>query len=142
MVTMSISITVKMEKTSKLSAFILKSITEALERSAIRIKKELQYLSPVDKGGLRGSFQANVYGTGIRISWDAPYAKYVDAGTPPHIIRPRSKKALSFRGQVYKMVKHPGQAPQNFSTLTGLAAIEIIKQELPTALSANLNMVI
>ena len=39
-----------------------------------------------------------------------PYAIYLEFGTPPHIIRPRTKKALFWKGARHpvKMVRHPG----------------------------------
>ena len=39
-----------------------------------------------------------------------PYAYFLEFGTPPHEIRPRFKKALSWRGALHpvKRVRHPG----------------------------------
>lgn len=41
----------------------------------------------------------------------APQALFLEEGTPPHIIRPRSKKALWWEGLAHPVsfVRHPGQ---------------------------------
>jgi len=38
------------------------------------------------------------------------YGKTLEEGSPPHIIRPKNKKALFWRGAKHpvKMVRHPG----------------------------------
>lgn len=52
------------------------------------------------------------------VSADAPYAAFVHQGTQPHVIRPRTKKALRFtmdgREVFAKSVNHPGTRPRPF----------------------------
>ena len=72
--------------------------------------------SPVDKGGLRKSIKVVSQGNTFYISM-IDYALYVEFGTPPHIIRPKNKKALHWGGKngpVVKLVHHPGTKPQPF----------------------------
>lgn len=74
--------------------------------------------SPVDKGVMRASHEMTMRArrtsvTG-RITVRAKYAHFVHDGTRPHVIRPKSKKALKFlwRGKgkvvVLRQVNHPG----------------------------------
>lgn len=48
----------------------------------------------------------------------APHARYVDEGTPPHLIRPRSARVLRFEadgGVVFaRRVQHPGTRPTHW----------------------------
>lgn len=78
-------------------------------------------LSPVDTGHLRNSITYRKVQYGYEISMPY-YSLYLEYGTPPHIIRPKDKKALSWTegkgggGQRYfaKVVHHPGTRPQPF----------------------------
>ena len=88
----------------------------------------LKQRCPVDNGELRASIKGMRTFNGAEISM-LDYAKYVEYGTPPHIIRPNKRKALKFepgrkqrlesgRGskrEVFaKEVRHPGTRPQPF----------------------------
>lgn len=80
-------------------------------------------LAPVDTGRLRSSGKI-VYSSffGFRpkatIIFDVDYAAFVNDGTRPHIIRPRTAKALRFTvgGRVVyaKVVNHPGTRAKPF----------------------------
>lgn len=78
---------------------------------------ELSRAAPVDKGTLRQSIKAVPKGNTIHISM-VDYAFYVEFGTPPHIIRPKNKKALHWKSggkDIFaKIVRHPGTRPQPF----------------------------
>ena len=69
------------------------------------------------------------------------YGKYVEFGSPPHIIKPKNKKALKFKvGKATKKgkdivfakeVKHPGTRPNPFVRNTIQNKLtKIIKEEL------------
>ena|SRR5690625_5053246 len=81
--------------------------------------------SPVDSGMLRNSHVAEP----IKVSGDKvtteisveggakqDYAMYVHEGTKPHVIKPRRKKALSWKGPEGRVfataVNHPGTEPR------------------------------
>jgi len=77
---------------------------------------------PVRTAILQGSIQmrpATIRGgivTGLWGSFQVNYALYVHEGTRPHIIRPRTKKALFWKGAAHpvKLVHHPGTKPNRF----------------------------
>lgn len=80
-------------------------------------------LAPVDTGRLRASGKISYSSfLGFRpkatIVFDVDYARHVNDGTGPHIIRPRNAKALRFvvGGQVVyaKVVHHPGTRANPF----------------------------
>ena len=52
------------------------------------------------------------------IGSDVDYARYVNDGTSPHVIRPKTKQALRFKvgGRVVyaRVVNHPGTRPNPF----------------------------
>lgn len=62
----------------------------------------------------RQALHAGVKGRGrdltLYLSHGVKYGKYLEEGTPPHIIRPKNKKALYWRGAAHpvKKVNHPG----------------------------------
>jgi hypothetical protein len=62
----------------------------------------------------RQSLHAGVEGRGreltLYLSHGVKYGKYLEKGIPPHVIRPKNKKALYWRGAAHpvKKVRHPG----------------------------------
>ena len=81
-------------------------------------------------GALRKSIVGRVvrrdaHGTSGTIEATAPHAGYVEAGTEPHVIRPRSARALRWEegGEAHfaRVVRHPGTRARPFM---GPAAIK------------------
>jgi len=109
----------------------MEEIQELLEKAifdiARRLQNELILTCPVDTGRLRNSIKVIPQGKGLLI-WMVNYGKFVEFGSPPHIIEPESKKALKFEiGKVRRLekggskeivfakkVKHPGTRPNPF----------------------------
>jgi hypothetical protein len=96
-----------------------------LQRRANRVEIAAKRLCSERTGRLRRTIRQetgrNQHGQYIHVvAGDAttPYLGYVLYGTDPHIIRPRTKKALRFtvHGRVVfaKVVHHPGNAGRNF----------------------------
>lgn len=62
----------------------------------------------------RQALHSGVEGRGreltIYLSHGVKYGKQLEEGTPPHVIRPKNKKALYWRGAAHpvKKVNHPG----------------------------------
>ena len=94
-----------------------------LETAARQVMNRAKVLAPVDTGRLRASIRIesrrlltlrSVYTIGSDVS----YAAYVNDGTRPHTIRPRTAKALRFvvGGRVVyaKVVHHPGTRARPF----------------------------
>ncbi len=108
------------------------AIERALPRIAIRLQNELIIAAPVDTGRLRNSIRVEARGN-VLIITIVDYAFYVEFGTPPHLIKPKDKKALKFKvggGEVFaKVVRHPGTRPNPFIRNTIRNKIGKIVQE-------------
>lgn len=95
---------------------------QVLIQSANHILAEMEARVPVDKGVLRGSLGVRVNTNSVTIGPNinvAPYAGYVEFGTKPHDIRPKSPGgvlAFKINGvQIFaKVVHHPGTRAQPF----------------------------
>lgn len=96
-----------------------------VQKAQRQVLNQAKVNSPVDTGQLRASHKAEpvtVSGMTVRASISATgaagqeYALAVHEGTGPHIIRPRRKKVLSWKGpegRVFaKQVHHPGTKPR------------------------------
>lgn len=96
---------------------IQEQIEKALPGIARRMQNELMIAAPVDTGRLKNSIKVNSTGDGLIISM-VDYGKFVEFGTPPHVISPTEKEALKFKiGKeelIRKKVKHPGTRPNPF----------------------------
>ena len=102
-----------------------------LDLMADMIVGQITTHTPVDTGNLKSNTDwRKLRRLARRIFNNTDYALAVEFGTPPHTIRPKTKKALAFtltlsNGQVkrviVKSVQHPGTPPQPFFR-TGLTA--------------------
>lgn len=90
-------------------------------------------------GRLRSGIVARfVRGSESSVTWQilsrAPYSKFVEQGTRPHVILPRNAKALRFviNGQVIfaKKVNHPGSRPYPFMGPALMKAERVLYREL------------
>ena len=92
-------------------------LSRAIPRIARRMQNELVLASPVNTGRLRNSIKVESTNKGIVITI-VDYAMFVEFGTPPHLIKPKNKKSLKFKGDAgdvfAKEVKHPGTRPNPF----------------------------
>ena len=96
---------------------------KALRKRAPQVLNRAKILAPVDTGRLRASGKIQYSGLftfrpKATVFFDVDYARYVNDGTRPHIIRPKNAKALRFRvgGQIVyaKVVHHPGTRANPF----------------------------
>lgn len=91
------------------------------------LRTELVLVCPVDTGILRNSINVSPTEKGLMITM-VEYGKYVEFGSNPRVIRPRSKKALKFKADgdfvIVKKIMHPGTRPTYFVRNT-------IKDKLP-----------
>jgi hypothetical protein len=94
-----------------------------LDAAARQVLNRAKILAPVDTGRLRASIRIEsrrtlTLRTIYTIGSDVFYAPYVNDGTRPHQIRPKTKKALKFRvgGRTVfaAVVNHPGTRPNPF----------------------------
>ena len=85
---------------------------------------ELRRTNPVDTGNMRNrtTTRTERTGAGFRVTAevDTDYAVFVSEGTRPHVIRPRTARALRFptaNGIVFAArVNHPGTRPNPWWT--------------------------
>ena len=107
---------------------IIEKLESALPDIARRLQNELVLSCPVDTGRLRNSIKVRADENGLVI-WMVDYGKFVEFGTPPHVITPKEKEALKFEiGRIERLsgkktgknivfakkVKHPGTRPNPF----------------------------
>jgi hypothetical protein len=94
-----------------------------LEAASAQVLNRSKILCPVDTGRLRASIRIEsrrtlTFRSIYTIGSDVFYAPYVNDGTRPHIIRPRTKQALKFnvggRTVFAKVVHHPGTRANPF----------------------------
>lgn len=99
----------------------MEEIRELLDKAmfniAIRLQNELLITCPVDTGRLKNSIKVLPQDQGLIIGM-VGYGKFVEFGTPPHVIIPTEKKALKFKAGgeeiIVKKVQHPGTRPNPF----------------------------
>ena len=88
-----------------------RAIALAIKYTATEVWGNVRKEAPVDHGRLAGSFQLEkVDDLSYRIWSGVEYAWAVHEGTNPHVIEPKNKKALYWKGAKYpvKRVMHPG----------------------------------
>ena len=101
---------------------------------ARKVQNRAKALAPVDTGRLRNSITIrrtfSLRGPSAVVGTDLYYAPYVEEGTRPHTIRPRTKTVLRFKmGNriVYaREVNHPGTRARPFLSR---ALAEVARQE-------------
>ncbi len=128
---------------------IEEKLERALPRIANRVQTELILASPVDRGGLRLSIKVFPSQTGIGLTiFMNETGKFVEFGTPPHIIKAKPGKVLHWhktKGRTQhqhphsksmekdaffaKEVKHPGTRPNPFIRNTIQTKLSQIIQE-------------
>ncbi len=104
-----------------LYAAILNNSHQALKAAvrAARAKAEASRLFNDVTGTLRDSITDEITGPlEGRVVAGAPYARFVNDGTPPHVIRGKRGGVLHFQVQGYeffrRVVHHPGTKPRPF----------------------------
>jgi len=94
---------------------------QVLIQASNQILAEMEAKVPVKTGNLRTSLGVKVESSRVIIGPDerqAPYGGYVEFGTGPHVIRPKTKKVLSFvvngKRVFATKVNHPGTKAQPY----------------------------
>lgn len=120
-------------------------LNKAMPLIALELENSLKLAAPVNKntsaknrGDLRRSINIEPTSRGVKITM-VEYGKYVEFGTVPHVITPKSKKALAFQSGgktiITKKVNHPGTRPNNFIRRT-------LRAKLPGIIERNIARVI
>jgi hypothetical protein len=131
---MSVEVMVTPELASQgwLTRWIQNALDIALMRTLRQIGDVIKDFVPVRSGNLKNSLEVSIVNEGIRLTWSAPYAEYVDKGASPHIIEPTGQ-ALKFEagGQTVfaKRVSHPGFAGLDFSSLAMFTLQNMLQEE-------------
>lgn len=106
------------------------------------IRTEIERKAPVAQapggGRLRDStrFTRSISSGVVRITFTAntPYAGYVVSGTPPHLIRPRSARALHWQAggasRFARLVHHPGTRPNPYARRAIEPMLPLIQRRL------------
>jgi HK97 gp10 family phage protein len=91
-------------------------IKAALFNSSREIQKNVRREAPHRTGALQGHVLTEIDYPQAIVSVDEKYGEFVEYGTRPHLIRPKNKKALFWKGALspYAVVKHPGTKANPF----------------------------
>ena len=89
-----------------------------LKESAILLEWEAKKEAPVDKGILRKYIRSRVNADHAIVYNNIAYALYVHEGTKAHLIKPKEKKGLFWKGANHpvKSVRHPWTKANPFFT--------------------------
>ena len=102
------------------------TIKDKVDEIAMNLQNNIKREAPYDQGRLKRSIRVDTRmykGLAGLITgyWDeglAPHGIFVLAGTKPHIIKPKDKKALAWDGMHTEypvaFVRHPGTKPNDF----------------------------
>jgi HK97 gp10 family phage protein len=91
-------------------------VRAALQNSATKIQHNVRGHAPHKTGALQRSVLTTVNYPSAKVTVEESYGRYVEDGTRPHLITPKNKKALFWKGALnpYKSVKHPGTKANPF----------------------------
>lgn len=107
---------------------------KAMSRVTLQGEALMKREVPVKKGTLRRSITSRVERGGDRgvIGTNLNYARAVNDGSRPHIIRPKTAKALYWKGALHpvRSVNHPGTKPNPFVERTRERLKPIAEREL------------
>ena len=115
-----VQVTVDMDISEIISDLNPEQVTQVkrkgLEYTSQEMVRTLMMNSPVDHGVLKSWFIDSISDDEAHIKTPAEYAKFVNDGTRPHVIRPVHKKALYWTGASHpvKRVMHPGIKGRHF----------------------------
>lgn len=88
----------------------------ALQNSATLTQKNIREEAPIKTGALKRSIQYQVSYPSATVQTQEKYGPMVESGTRPHLIVPKNKKALFWKGALnpYRAVHHPGTKANPF----------------------------
>ena len=91
-------------------------VQAAVLNSTSRTQHNIRTQAPHRTGALQQRVLMSVTATTGIVHADEKYAEYVEYGTKPHIITPKNKKALYWKGAFspVKLVHHPGTKANPF----------------------------
>ena len=113
---------------------IMKDKKAAMERAVKTVEAQAKREAPVKRGGLRRSITSRVEqggDVGI-VGTNLVYARRIHEGFPKHILRPKNKKALFWKGAAHpvKLVRHPGNKANPYFTRAANTSRAAVEREL------------
>ena len=107
-------------KIDKFPTQAYKKVKDVVKTSTLNVesnaKNNVTKNGSVDTGLLRNSINSKINSLEGIVSTNTKYARYVEEGTKPHIIRPKNKQYLYWKGASHpvKQVNHPGSKPKPY----------------------------
>ena len=91
-------------------------VKAALFNSSREIQRNVRSRAPHRTGTLQRSVLQTIEYPTATVTVDEKYGEYIEKGTRPHLITPKNKQALFWKGALnpYKSVKHPGTRANPF----------------------------
>lgn len=88
----------------------------ALQNSVTIVQRNVRQRAPHRTGALQRSVLTSVSYPSASVEVNEKYGVMVEGGTKAHIIKPKNKKALFWKGALnpYRVVKHPGTKARPF----------------------------
>lgn len=117
---------------------VYKELSGAIKTSVNFIRPLMRREVPVKSGKLSRNIEARADGLEGSVGPNlqvTPYAIYVHEGTRPHIIRPRTMKALYWKGAAHpwKVIHHPGTKANPFVERTFNEVLSPVQQIFQSA---------
>lgn len=111
---------------------LIEALRKSLPEIAILFQNALKIEVPVDTGRGRNSIKVIADGDEIEASM-VHYLKIVNDGRNPSVIKPKTKKALFWKGAEHpvKRVNHPGIRPNPFIDRAVRKIPKIVAETLP-----------
>lgn len=91
-------------------------IRGALQNSVTLTQKNIREEAPHKTGALQRSILTTISYPGASVQTQEKYGAFVEDGTKAHVIMPKNKKALFWKGAMnpYKVIHHPGTKANPF----------------------------
>lgn len=110
------------------------AVDRALNRAMEQVEAIAKGATPRRSGELADSVEVTKEGYGLRVRWNAPYARQMNTGSFEYMIRPRGKRPLTFfwyrMGQWRRMweVTHPAYPGKHFTPKIRELTMQVIRQ--------------
>jgi phage gpG-like protein len=127
----------------QLDNLVPKNKKDAMQRVVLQGESLMKRETPVKTGALRRSITSRVERGGDRgiIGTNLKYARAVNDGSKPHIIRPKRAKALKTPYGYFKVVRHPGTKARMFVEHTREKLRPVAERELANIYGAALGKI-
>lgn len=128
-------------KMTKFPQVAVAHLNTAIKKSLLELNREAILQTPVKTGHLRRGYRLIAGNLQGLLSNPVNYGIFVHEGTPAHLILPRVKKALWWKGALHpvRVVHHPGTIANPFLQRavenSEASVLDIFKTEMDAALN-------